>query len=68
MATKGAHVDIEVDGRTVKVSNPDKVFFTERSETKLDLVNYYLAVGQGALEGRLQPAHRDEALPERRGR
>ena len=51
MATKGAHVDIEVDGRTVKVSNPDKVFFNERSETKLDLVNYYLAVGQGALKG-----------------
>jgi DNA ligase D len=51
VATKGAHVDIEVDGRTVKVSNPDKVFFTERNETKLDLVNYYLAVGQGALKG-----------------
>ena len=51
MATKGAHVDIEVDGRTVKVSNPDKVFFTERNETKLDLVNYYLAVGEGALKG-----------------
>ncbi len=51
MATKGAHVDIEVDGHTVKVSNPDKVFFAERNETKLDLVNYYLAVGAGALKG-----------------
>jgi bifunctional non-homologous end joining protein LigD len=51
VATKGAHVDIEVDGRTVRVSNPDKVFFAERNETKLDLVNYYLAVGQGALKG-----------------
>ena len=66
MATKGAHVDIEVDGHTVKVSNPDKVFFAERNETKLDLVNYYLAVGARRAEGRLQPAHCDEALPQRR--
>ena len=51
MPSKGEHVDIEVDGRTVRVSNPSKVFFTERNETKLDLVNYYLAVGQGALKG-----------------
>ena len=58
MATKGAHVDIEVDGRTVRVSNPDKVFFAERNETKLDLVNYYLAVGQGAPEGRRDAARR----------
>src|SRR6185295_13206655 len=51
VATKGDHVDIEVDGRTVRVSNPTKVFFAERNETKLDLVNYYLAVGPGALRG-----------------
>ena len=30
VATKGDHVEIEVDGRTVRVSNPDKVFFAER--------------------------------------
>ena len=64
MATKGDHVEIEVDGRTVRVSNPRKVFFAERNETKLDLVNYYLAVGQGA-EGSRDPADGDEALPER---
>jgi DNA ligase D len=34
----------EVAGREVAVSNPDKVFFSERGETKLDLVRYYLAV------------------------
>jgi len=44
-------VDIEVDGRTVRVSNPDKVFFAARGETKLDLVRYYEAVGPGALRG-----------------
>jgi DNA ligase D len=40
-------VELEVGGRTVKVSNPDKVFFRRRGETKLDLVRYYLAVGDG---------------------
>ena len=44
-------VELEVDGRTVRVTNPDKVFFSLRGETKLDLVNYYLAVGEGALRG-----------------
>jgi DNA ligase D len=33
--------------REVKVTNPDKVYFTTRGETKLDLVNYYLSVGDG---------------------
>ncbi len=36
---------VEVAGRDVKITNPDKVFFTTRGETKLDLVHYYLAVG-----------------------
>ncbi len=43
--------EVEVDGRTVTVTNPSKVFFSARGETKLDLVNYYLAVGEGALRG-----------------
>jgi DNA ligase D len=36
---------LDVDGTEVTVSHPDKVFFTKRGETKLDLVRYYLAVG-----------------------
>jgi DNA ligase D len=40
-------VELEVGGRTVKVTNPDKVLFPARSETKLDLVRYYLAVDEG---------------------
>ena len=40
-------VELEVGSRTVKVTNPDKVFFRARGETKLDLVQYYLAVGEG---------------------
>ena len=37
-------IDLELDGTTVTVTSPDKVFFSKRGETKLDLVDYYLAV------------------------
>ena len=40
-------VEIEVDDRVVKVTNPDRVYFPESGATKLDLVQYYLAVGPG---------------------
>ena len=40
-------VEVEVGGRTVRISNPDRVYFPARGETKLDLVNYYLSVGDG---------------------
>jgi DNA primase len=40
-------VEIEVGEHTVKVTNPDRVYFPARGETKLDLVNYYLSVGDG---------------------
>jgi DNA ligase D len=46
MAEKSA-VELEVGHRTVRVSNPDRVYFPARGETKLDLVNYYLSVGDG---------------------
>lgn len=39
-------VDIETDGRAVTISNPGKIYFTERGETKLDLVRYYQAVAE----------------------
>ena len=40
-------VELEVGERIVRVTNPDKVFFRVRGETKLDLVRYYLSVGDG---------------------
>jgi bifunctional non-homologous end joining protein LigD len=40
---------IEVAGHEVRLSNPDKVFFPEIGVTKLDLVEYYLAVAEPAL-------------------
>ena len=40
-------VELEIGSRVVKVTNPDKVFFSARGETKLDLVRYYVSVGEG---------------------
>ena len=40
-------VEIDVGGRTVRVSNPERVYFSQRGETKLDLVDYYVSVGDG---------------------
>jgi DNA ligase D len=40
-------VELEVGERTVRISNPDRVYFPARGETKLDLVKYYLSVGDG---------------------
>jgi DNA ligase D len=39
--------ELQVGDRTVKITNPDRVYFAERGETKLDLANYYVAVGDG---------------------
>ena len=39
--------EIEVEDKVVKVTNPDRVYFPETGATKLDLVEYYLAVGDG---------------------
>ena len=40
-------VELEVGDRTVRISNPDRVYFSARGETKLDLARYYLSVGEG---------------------
>jgi DNA ligase D-like protein (predicted polymerase) len=42
---------IEVAGRNVTITNPDKLIFPSVGHTKLDLVRYYLAVEEGALRG-----------------
>jgi bifunctional non-homologous end joining protein LigD len=49
MATRKLVLDVA--GREVTVSNPDKVYFPRTGQTKLDLINYYLAVADGALRG-----------------
>ena len=42
---------LEVGGREVAITNPDKVFFPRAGHTKLDLAKYYTAVAEGALRG-----------------
>ena len=42
---------IQVAGREVAISNPDKVFFPRAGYTKRDVVQYYLAVADGAVRG-----------------
>ncbi|WP_101524308.1 non-homologous end-joining DNA ligase [Nocardioides houyundeii] len=54
MPTKSPAVELEVDGRVVRVSNPERVYFPEIGATKLDLVEYYLAVGDGIVNALLE--------------
>lgn len=43
-------VEVQVGERTVRVSNPDRIYFPDIGASKLDLVEYYLAVGPGIVE------------------
>ena len=38
-----------VSGRCVTITSPDKVFFRTRNDTKLDLVNYYIAIEEAVM-------------------
>ena len=40
---------VELDGHELSISHPDKVFFSEAGQTKLDLVRYYEAVREPLL-------------------
>lgn len=51
MAAKERAETLEVAGRTVAISNPGKIYFPTAGHTKLDVVRYYLAVGEAALRG-----------------
>ncbi|MFF5263661.1 DNA polymerase domain-containing protein [Actinomadura viridis] len=42
-------IEIPVGDRLVKVTNPDKVYFPQHGYTKRQLVEYYIAVGEGIL-------------------
>jgi bifunctional non-homologous end joining protein LigD len=47
----GEKMILQVGERAVSVSNPHKIFFPETGHTKLDLIRYYVSVGDGALRG-----------------
>ena len=51
MPGRGEPELIRVNGHDVPVTNPRKVLFPDAGYTKLDLVQYYLAVAEGALRG-----------------
>lgn len=42
---------LSIGGREVRITHPDKLYFSQARITKLDLVRYYLAVAPGALAG-----------------
>jgi DNA ligase D len=45
--SKTPSVELEIDDRVVRISNPDRVYFPACGITKLDLAHYYLSVGDG---------------------
>jgi DNA ligase D-like protein (predicted polymerase) len=51
MADMARPLSLDVGGRAVTVTNPDKVVFPALGVTKLDLIHYYLSVADGALRG-----------------
>ena len=60
-AEHGDDVHLDVGGRSVRISSPERVYFPTRGETKLDLAQYYLSVGDGivrALRERPTMLHR----------
>lgn len=46
---KSPAVELEVGDRTVRITNPGRVYFAEGGHTKLDLARYYLSVGDGVV-------------------
>jgi len=48
---KARQAVLELAGREVVITNPDKPFFPQAGHTKLHLVRYYAAVAEGALRG-----------------
>ena len=44
---KSEAIELPVGERTIRISNPDRVYFSARGETKLDLARYYVSVGDG---------------------
>ncbi|HUQ19448.1 MAG TPA: DNA polymerase domain-containing protein [Gemmatimonadaceae bacterium] len=52
MAKKEAAEILSINGREVRVSNPDKLYFSRDVKlTKLEIVKYYLSVADGAVAG-----------------
>lgn len=52
MSKEEAAEVLSIEGREVRVTHPDKLYFSRQTKlSKLDLVRYYLSVAPGALNG-----------------
>ena len=51
MAKETASTVLSLEGREVRITHPDKLYFSQARISKLDLVRYYLSVAPGALAG-----------------
>jgi DNA ligase D len=58
------YIELQVGERTVKVTNPEKVYFPAVGVRKIDLVEYYLAVGDGILRALYERPTTMERWPE----
>ena len=47
MGSSSPATEVQVGQHAVRITNPERVYFSTRGETKLDLVHYYLSVGEG---------------------
>ena len=45
------HVVVEVGGEEVRVSSPERVVFPDHGWTKLDVINHFVTVSEGAVRG-----------------
>src|SRR5438477_6580829 len=50
-SAKDDDITLQIDGRDVVVTHPSKLLIPDAKVSKLDLVNYYVAVADGALRG-----------------
>ena len=51
MAGEAASTVLSFEGREVRITHPDKLYFSQARISKLDLVRYYLSVAPGAVAG-----------------
>jgi bifunctional non-homologous end joining protein LigD len=51
VAGEAASTVLSFEGREVRITHPDKLYFSQARISKLDLVRYYLSVAPGAVAG-----------------
>jgi len=51
VAGEAASTVLSFEGREVRITHPDKLYFSQARISKLDLVRYYLSVASGAVAG-----------------